>query len=426
MRVLVVGAGAREHVLVDKISQNTSISVIYAAPGNAGISELAQCVDIAAEDIEGLADFATKKAIDLTVVGPEAPLVDGIVDLFYTRGIRVFGPDKQAARLEGSKSFAKKLMLDYGIPTAKGMAFSDHESTIEHIRDTVVPFVVKADGLAAGKGVTVCFDKETAKGVIQECFVDEKFGEAGKTVIIEEYLEGQEVTVMAFTDGETVLPMLPAQDHKPVFDQDKGPNTGGMGAYSPVPAISGDLYKEIVDRFLKPTVDALRTEGVIYRGILYAGLILTKEGPKILEFNCRFGDPEAQVVLPLLKTDLMELILATTEGNLKDYKLKWQNRVAVSVVLASKGYPGAYKKGHEIKGLDAAGNLPDIKVYHAGTAKKDSRTVTSGGRVLNVVGFGDDHLSARFVAYEGIKQIEFEGMHYRTDIAEKAITVSSD
>ncbi len=422
MRVLVVGAGAREHVLVQKISQNPSVSVIYAAPGNAGISEIAQCVDMSPEDIEGLGDFATKKAIDLTVVGPEAPLVEGIADLFYTRGLRVFGPNKEAARLEGSKRFAKDLMLRYGIPTAKGETFTSHESTLEHIRDSVVPFVVKADGLAAGKGVTVCFDKETAHGVVQECFVDEKFGEAGKTVIIEEYLEGQEITIMAFTDGETVLPMLPAQDHKPVFDHDKGPNTGGMGAYSPVPAISGELYGDIVARFLKPTVEALRNEGIIYRGILYAGLILTKDGPKILEFNCRFGDPEAQVVLPLLKTDLMELILATTEGNLKDYKLIWKNKAAVSVVLASKGYPGTYKKGHEIQGLDACDGLPEIDIFHAGTAKKDGKTVTSGGRVINVVGYGDDLISARYTAYECVKQIEFEGMHYRTDIAEKAIT----
>jgi phosphoribosylamine--glycine ligase len=391
-------------------------------PGNAGICASADCADVDMADNEALASYAETSKVDLTVVGPEAPLTAGIVDVFQSRGLRVFGPSAAAAKLEGSKKFAKEILAKAGVDAAASETFTDYESARAALDKWGVPVVVKADGLAAGKGVTVCLDKDEAERAIAECLLEKRFGQAGETVMLEEFLVGPELTVMALTDGETVLPLLPAQDHKPALDGDKGPNTGGMGAYSPVPKVSQETFDWIVDNVLRKTVAALRAEGIIYRGILYAGMILTEKGPKVLEFNCRFGDPEAQVVLPLLKTDLTELMMATAEGNLKDYKLSWSDQMCVSVVMASGGYPGDYTVGHKISGLDNLGDIEGLIVFHAGTKVEEGEIVTAGGRVLNVVGVGKDVHEARDRAYAGVERITFEGAHYRKDIALKAIT----
>jgi phosphoribosylamine---glycine ligase len=422
MRVLVVGGGGREHALVWKISRNSSISKIFAAPGNAGIASLAECVDLDINDNEAVAAFAADNQVDLTVIGPEAPLTNGIVDVFTARGLRVFGPDGEAAQMEGSKKFAKEIMKKAGVIAAASETFTDHDEAIAYLDKVGAPIVVKADGLAAGKGVTVCETVDQAKAAIKECLLDKRFGAAGNVCMVEEFLVGPELTVMALTDGETVLPLLPAQDHKPAYDGDKGPNTGGMGAYSPVPKVDKETYDWIVENVLRKTVAALRAEGIIYKGVLYAGMILTDNGPVVLEFNARFGDPEAQVILPLLGSDLVELMMATTEGNLKDYKLNWSDKMCVSVVMASGGYPGDYPTGKEITGLDNLGDINGLVVFHAGTKMVDGKVVTSGGRVLNVTGLGKDVHEARDRAYAGIDRINFDGAYYRKDIALKAIT----
>ncbi|MFA5867093.1 MAG: phosphoribosylamine--glycine ligase [Actinomycetota bacterium] len=421
MRVMVVGGGGREHALVWKISRNSSISKIYAVPGNAGVCGMAHCPSIDITDNAALARFAEDEQVDLTVVGPEAPLTNGIVDEFVAHGLRVFGPNKEAAQMEGSKKFAKSIMKKAGIVTAASDTFTDCNKALAYLEEVGAPIVVKADGLAAGKGVTVCENIKTAQAAVKECLIDKRFGDAGETVMIEEYLQGPELTVMALTDGETVLPMLPAQDHKPAFDGDAGPNTGGMGAYSPVPKVSQKTLDWIEDNVLKKTVAALRGEGVDYKGVLYAGLILTDDGPKVLEFNARFGDPEAQVVLPLLESDLVEIMLALTEGNLKEYKLNWSKKICVSVVMASGGYPGDYPTGKEITGLTNLGDIGGLLVFHAGTKLVDGKTVTAGGRVLNITGMGKDVHEARDKAYAAIERIKFDGAFYRTDIALKAI-----
>ena len=421
MRVMVVGGGAREHALIWKISRNSSISKIYAAPGNAGVCSDAECVDVDTGDNEAMARFAEDNQIDLTVVGPEAPLTAGIADVFNAHGLRVFGPGKDAARLEGSKKFAKEIMRRAGVKTAASETFTDYDEAAAYLDTVGAPIVIKADGLAAGKGVTVCDDIDAARQAIKECLVDARFGAAGHVCMIEEFLSGPELTVMAFTDGVTILPMLPAQDHKPALDGDKGPNTGGMGAYSPVPKVSRQTYDWIVDNVLKPTVAQLTAEGINYRGVLYAGLILTDNGPVVLEFNCRFGDPEAQVILPLLESDIAEIMMATAEGNLKDYKLNWSDKMCVAVVMASGGYPGEYASGAEITGLNNLGDIPGLIVFHAGTKEVDGKVVTAGGRVLNVVGLGRDVHEARDRAYAGVERISFDGAHYRNDIALKAL-----
>ncbi len=421
MRVMVVGGGGREHALVWKISRNSSISKIYCVPGNAGVCNVAHCPSIDITDNVALAKFAEDEQVDLTVVGPEAPLTNGIVDEFVARGLRVFGPNKEAAQMEGSKKFAKSIMKKAGVVTAMSDTFTDCDKALAYLEEVGAPIVVKADGLAAGKGVTVCEDIKTAQKAVKECLVDKRFGGAGETVMIEEYLQGPELTIMALTDGETVLPMLPAQDHKPAFDGDAGPNTGGMGAYSPVPKVNQKTLDWIEDNVLKKTVAALRSEGVDYKGVLYAGLIMTEEGPKVLEFNARFGDPEAQVVLPLLESDIVEIMLALTEGNLKEYKLNWSKQMCVSVVMASGGYPGDYPTGKEIKGLDSLGDIGGLLVFHAGTKVVDGKTVTAGGRVLNITGLGKDVHEARDKVYAAIERIDFDGAFYRKDIALKAI-----
>lgn len=421
MRVLVVGGGGREHTLTWAISHNPSVEKIYAAPGNAGIAAVAECVPLDVNDTAALARFAADTGIGLTVVGPEAPLVAGVVDVFREKGLPVFGPDRTAAQLEGSKRFAKDLMKKHAIPTGEAVTFDHHDEAARYVKNHETPLVVKADGLAAGKGVTVCFEREQALAALEDCFVKKKFGAAGDVVMVEEYLQGEEVTCMALTDGEAVLPLAPSQDYKPAFDGNKGPNTGGMGSYSPVPVLDRQTFDWIADKILKPTVAALKDEGVTYQGVLYGGIILTKDGPKVLEFNCRFGDPETQVVLPLLKSDLVEVMLALVEGNIGDYHLEWREGACVTVVLASDGYPGSYKTGFEISGLDEAERIEGLTVFHAGTALKDGRIVTAGGRVLNVTAVGNSFGAARERAYQGVDRIKFNCMHYRKDIALRAV-----
>lgn len=419
LNVLVVGGGGREHALVWKLKQSPRVKKIYCAPGNAGIAQLADCVTIAAEDIQGLLHFAEQASIDLTVVGPEAPLVAGIVDTFEQAGRRIFGPSQKAALLEGSKALAKEIMVKYGIPTARHATFSTAEAAYAYIQEQGAPCVVKADGLAAGKGVVVAMDEETALAAVKEIMENRAFGEAGNQVVIEEYLEGEEVSILAFTDGQTVVPMVSAQDHKRVFDGDRGPNTGGMGAYSPAPVYNPGVAQQVVKQILEPTVAAMRTERREYRGVLYAGLMITANGPKVLEFNVRFGDPETQVVLPRLKTDLVDIIEAILDQRLEQLKIEWYPQTAVCVVLAAGGYPGSYQKGMVIEGLDRL--TQEVLVFHAGTTRRDGRIVTNGGRVLGVTALGDTIQTAIDRAYAAVEQIKFADMHYRRDIGYRAL-----
>lgn len=425
MKILVIGGGGREHTLVWSINQSPTVDKIYCAPGNAGISELAECIDIKPTDISGLADFALKNRVHLTVVGPEAPLAQGIVDLFEEQELKVFGPNKKAANIEASKSFAKHVMNKHNIPTGEARAFSEVNEARAYIQNQTLPLVVKADGLAAGKGVMIANDLETAFKAIDDCFIRNKFGEAGKKVIIEEYLEGEELSLLAFTDGETVLPMVPAQDYKRIYEGDKGPNTGGMGSYSPVPAVDGATYQKIVEKILKPTIFGLASEGIRYKGVLYGGIILTSDGPKVLEFNVRFGDPETQAMLPRFQGDLVEVMLATVEERLGGIELSWTDEKCITVVVASSGYPVKYEKGFEIQGLDKTSKLGDVEIFHAGTAKEDGKTVTDGGRVLSISALGESFSSARDKAYAASKEIHFKGAYYRRDIALKAVKSNS-
>lgn len=419
MKILVVGSGGREHTLTWKIKQNPLVDEIYCAPGNAGISKFANCVDISVEDIKGLADFALNKKIDLTVVGPEAPLTLGIVDEFENRGLKIFGPSKKAAQLEGSKIFSKELMKKYGIPTAKYRVFDNPKEAKDFINEIGTPVVIKADGLAAGKGVIIAQTEEEAEAGVRRIMQDREFGSAGDRIVVEECLGGREVSILAFTDGETVIPMVSSQDHKRVYDNDKGPNTGGMGAFAPSPFYTPELAQVIERDVLQKTVEAMKKEGCLYKGVLYAGLMLTSEGAKVLEYNCRFGDPETQVVLPLLETDLIHIMEAVIEDRLDEIEIKWQDKKAVCVVMASGGYPMGYDKGFEIKGLEVAEKLDGIYIFHAGTAMKNGRTVTSGGRVLGVTALGDELKSAAEKAYTGVEKICFEGAHYRKDIGSR-------
>jgi phosphoribosylamine--glycine ligase len=418
MRILVVGGGGREHALVWKIARCPRVTEIYCAPGNAGIAGLANCVPIAADDIEGLLAFARRAGIDLTVVGPEAPLVAGIVDAFQAAGLPVFGPSRAAARLEGSKIFAKELMQAAGIPTARHTAFMEAGTALAYLEEHPGPVVVKADGLAAGKGVVVAPDTATAREAVTAMFGG-RFGPAGQRVIIEEHLEGEEVSILALCDGETVIPFLPSQDHKRVGEGDTGPNTGGMGAYAPVPFYTPEIAGEVEEKILRPTVRAMAAAGCPYRGVLYAGLMLTREGPKVLEFNCRFGDPETQPLMLLLQSDLVELMLATINGELAGTKIDWCPGAAAGVVLAAGGYPGPYARGEVITGLEAV--PPGVEVFHAGTALVDGQVVTAGGRVLCVTARGENLQAALDRVYAGIKAINFAGMHYRRDIGYRAL-----
>jgi phosphoribosylamine--glycine ligase len=417
VKVLVVGSGGREHTLVWKIAQSPKVDQIYSAPGNPGMKNIATCVNISVDDIKGLADFAEENSVDLTLVGPEAPLVAGIVDEFENRGLDIFGPGKEAAQIEGSKVFSKNLMKKYKIPTGDYRVFEKAQDAIDYINISDVPLVVKAEGLAAGKGVIIAQDRDEAKAAVESIMIDRAFGKSGNRIIIEEYLEGPEVTVLAFCDGKVAVPMVSSRDHKRIFDDNKGPNTGGMGAVSPAPAYSAELSEVVEKNIIQRTVNAMANEGKPFKGILYTGLMLTKAGPKVLEYNCRFGDPETQVVIPRLKTDLIDIVKAVIKGNLIHTEIEWKEETAVCVVMASDGYPGHYEIGKPIKGLEEAEQKGSI-VFHAGTAVKNDAIVTSGGRVLGVTALGKEIHDARQKAYEAISQIHFEGMHYRKDIGQ--------
>jgi phosphoribosylamine--glycine ligase len=421
MRVLIIGSGGREHALAWKIKQSTLVDKVYCAPGNGGISSIAECVDIKPDDITGLIGFATRNKIDLTVVGPEAPLALGIVDRFCVNGLRVFGPSKEAAKIEASKVFMKQLMKKYNIPTADFEVFEDSARAKKYIEGLKRNFVVKADGLAAGKGVVVCSSKEQGIAAVESMMERHDFRNAGNRIIIEECLEGEEVSVLVITDGKDCVPLASAQDHKRIFDGDNGPNTGGMGAYSPAPVATPELTGSVMNDIIKPTIAALGKENARYTGVLYAGIMVTNAGPKVLEFNCRFGDPETQVILPRLKSDLIDLIEASIDDEIDIAKPDWDERACVSVVLSSGGYPGEYETGFEIEGLDALDKAKDVFVFHAGTKLSDGRTVTAGGRVLNVTALGSDIRDAIDKCYNAVNLIEFEGMHFRRDIGHKAL-----
>jgi phosphoribosylamine--glycine ligase len=420
MRVLVIGGGGREHALVWKIRQSPKVTDIYCAPGNAGTAEIAKNVPIAADQIDQLLEFAEKNEIGLTVVGPEKPLVMGIVDRFEEKGLRVFGPTARAAELEGSKAFSKDIMKKYGLPTAEYKTFASHELAQRYFDKETGPMVVKASGLAAGKGVILCRNAEEGLKAVDTIMKDKSFGEAGDQVVIEEFLEGQEVSVLAFSDGNTVLLMDSAQDHKAALDGDQGPNTGGMGAYSPAPVFTDIMRQKVRDKIMLPLVRAMKSEGRPYKGILYAGLMLTTMGPKILEFNARFGDPETQPLLVRMASDIVPLFEACIDGTLDQCELEWKPVTSVCVVMAAKGYPGPYEKGKEISGLDEARALPDVAVFHAGTKEEGGKTLTNGGRVLGVTATGADTPSAIKKAYEAVAKIKWDGIHYRKDIGHRA------
>ncbi len=419
MKILVVGSGGREHAIVWKLKQSPKADKIYCAPGNAGIAQDAQCVPIGAMEIDKLVDFAKKEGIDFTVIGMDDPLVAGVVDAFEKEGLRVFGPRKNAAIVEGSKAFSKELMKKYGIPTAKYETFSDYEKAKSYVLGHDVPLVVKADGLALGKGVIICNTHEEAVAALDEIMVDKKFGKSGNTVVIEEFLTGPEVSVLSFCDGKTVVPMVSAQDHKRAFDNDEGLNTGGMGTFSPSRIYTKEINDECMEKIFKPTVAALANEGRPFVGVLYFGLMLTKDGMKVIEYNARFGDPETQVILPRLKSDLLEIMESCVDGTLDKMEIEWYNNAAVCVVEASGGYPVSYDKGYVITGLEEAAKRDDIIVFHAGTALKDGKLVTNGGRVLGITGIGKDIDEARKKAYEGVDIVDFEKKHFRHDIGIK-------
>lgn len=416
MKILVVGGGGREHAIIWKLKQNRRVGEIHCAPGNGGIAQEAKCIPIAATDIDSLTEYAQKERFDLVIVAPDDPLYMGLVDRLKEKGIRAFGPTAEGARIEGSKVYAKQLMQKYNIPTAAYAVFSDFSEALEYVRACPLPAVIKADGLALGKGVLICNTINEAKEALVSIMVKKVFGSAGNKVVIEEYMEGPEVSILAFCDGTTILPMASAQDHKRAFDGDIGPNTGGMGTFSPSPKYTDAVRKETEKTIIKRTAQAFKAEGIDYRGIIFFGLMLTAKGPKLLEYNARFGDPEAQVVLPRLKNDLLDIIDAVLCGRLSDIKLEWDKRSAVCVVLASGGYPDAYKKGLAITGLK---EVNEAIVFHAGTAQKDGVFVTNGGRVLGVTALGDDIESARKTAYQQAAKIHFEGVQYRTDIGIK-------
>ncbi len=421
MNILVIGSGGREHALVWKIAQSRNADKVYCAPGNAGISELAECVPIKADDIAGLLAFAKKERIDLTVTGPEAPLVAGIVDIFQKEGLRIFGPTQKAAQLEASKAFAKEIMLKQNVPTAHAAICESVDVANETISNLAsFPVVIKADGLAAGKGVVICRDEDEALETLTNMQVRKVFGSAGDTVVIEEFLEGEEASILALTNGEEAVCLASSQDHKRVFDGDLGPNTGGMGAYSPAPVVTRELLERIMSDVIYPVIRGMKERGTPYRGILYAGIMVTKTGPSVLEFNVRFGDPETQAVLTRLDSDLVEAMLWTI-GEAKKPLLTWSEKASVCVVVASGGYPDAYEKGKAIDGLAKAAALKDVVVFHAGTRMADGKCVTDGGRVLGVTALGEDIKSAIARAYEAVSKIHFYKMHFRRDIGWRAL-----
>ena len=412
-----VGQGAREHALAWKLAQSPQVERVFAAPGNAGMARVASCVPLGAADCPGLADFAERESIDLTVVGPEAPLVAGVTDELEARGLRVFGPACDAARIEGSKSWAKDLCQRHDIPTPRSGSFTSVEPAVEFLDSMDPPYVVKADGLAAGKGVTIAESRDDAVAALQACPLGRAFGDAGSTVLVEEFVSGREVSVIAVTDGRDVAPLALAQDHKRAGDKDTGPNTGGMGAYSPVQWVDEETREGVVRDVLERTVRAMAEEGTPYRGALYAGMMMTADGPLLLEFNCRFGDPETEAILPRLSSDLAELLVACVDGDLAGHPPAWASDPCVTVVLASGGYPGKHRTGLEVAGLGAAGSLPGVFPFHAGTAARDGRVLTAGGRVLAISALGPTMAAARERAYEACSMVSFEDMQFRTDIA---------
>lgn len=414
MKILIVGSGGREHAIAWKLAQSKKVEKLYCAPGNAGIADVAECVPVKAEDIEGICGFAEENGIDMAVIGPEVPLSMGITDALQEKGIRVFGPDKSCSRLEGSKAFTKAFLKRHDIPTAGYKEYTDKETLKKDIGIFGYPMVIKADGLAAGKGVVIAEDKEAAEKAIEEMMGDRVFGDAADTIVVEEYLTGVEASMLCFVDGKTIVPMESAQDYKRIFDGDKGPNTGGMGTYSPSLVFNEELEKQIKDRILTPTINGFTADGLDFHGVLFIGLMISEDGPKVIEFNNRFGDPETQSVLMRLESDLADIFDACIDGTLDKQEIKWSDKRAVCVVLASAGYPGSYEKGKIINGLNDVDD--DVVVFHAGTSAKDGSIVTSGGRVLGVTAMGDTHEEAREKAFANVERISFEGAQYRKDI----------
>lgn len=425
MQILVIGSGGREHALAWKIAQSPKVAKVWAAPGSAGISKIAECVEISASDFRLLADFAEQKRIDLTVVGPEGPLTLGIVDEFERRGLRIFGPRKDAALIEGSKVFAKGFMKKHHIPTGFFQSFYQAEEAKRYIQEIGVPLVVKADGLAAGKGAIVCFELPEALDAVKKIMEDRLFGDAGERILIEEYLEGEEVSFHALTDGDVVLPLASSQDHKRVFNDDQGPNTGGMGAYSPARAITEPVQQQIMERIMIPTIRGMAAEGRPYKGVLYAGLMIRAGEIKVLEFNARFGDPETQPLLLRMKSDLVPLLEAVVDGRLRGQTIDWRPDASVCVVMTSRGYPGPYDQGALIAGLEEAAAEPGVMIFHAGTSHTKGQILTGGGRVLGVTGLGQDIQGAIATTYRAVKKIHWEGAHYRTDIGVRALAKAS-
>jgi phosphoribosylamine--glycine ligase len=421
MKVLVIGGGGREHALAWKLRQSPRLGRLYCAPGSAAIGELAELVRLEANDIEGLVQFAADEKIDLVVPGPELPLTLGIVDELERRGIKAFGPSKAGAQIEGSKSFTKELMRRSRVPTGFFSSFTEPEDAIRYVNEVGVPIVIKADGLASGKGVLICQTVAEAEKAIHEIMRWKIFGEAGERIVVEEFLEGEEASFMAVTDGTTVLPLASSQDHKRVYDGDAGANTGGMGAYSPAPVVTDALHERIMEEIMHPVVRGLAQRKLVYRGVLYAGIMVTADGPKVLEFNARFGDPECQVILPRMQSDLLELMLATVDGRLGETALRWDARAAACVVMASEGYPGSFERGKVISGLESLDGWKDGIVFHAGTARRDGQWVTTGGRVLGVTALGATVGDAVKEAYRGVERIGWEGAHFRRDIGHRAM-----
>ncbi len=421
MKILVVGGGGREHSLVWKLDQSPQVEEIFVAPGNPGTAKLATNLEIKGAEIDKLVDFAQREGIDFTFVGPEAPLVAGIVDRFQEKGLKIFGPTKEAAQLEGSKVFAKDLMKEAGIPTAEYETFSQSQPAIDYIKEQGAPIVVKADGLAAGKGVFVASTEAEAVEAVETIMVDKEFGAAGEEIVIEELIAGEEATVLAFTDGETIIPLVSSQDHKPAYDNGEGPNTGGMGAYAPAPVVTDEVLAKVETDILEPTLEALNRRDINYKGLIYCGLMISDSGqPQVLEYNIRFGDPEAQAVLPLLETDLIEVAQAVEEERLAEIDLDWSDQIAVCVVMASGGYPLDYETAKEINGLEEA-EAEDRIVFQAGTAQTGDKVVTDGGRVLGVTALGNGYQETIAKAYQGVEEIDFAEAHYRTDIGAKAL-----
>ncbi len=420
MKVLVVGGGGREHAICWKIAKSSKVTDIYCAPGNPGIEKVAKCIDISADDINSLKDFALQNKIDLTVVGPEVPLTLGIVDIFETAGLKIFGPSKEAAKLEGSKVFSKNIMKEAGIPTADFKVFSDPEKAKIYIKNKNKPVVVKADGLAAGKGVIPCKTVEQAIEAVETILVKKEFGDAGSTIVVEDFLTGEEASFICLTDGKSISVLPSSQDHKPAFDNDEGPNTGGMGAYSPAPILSEEVYDFTINKVIKPLIDKMAEKGIIFKGIIYAGLMIENNVPSVLEFNVRLGDPEAQPILSRLKSDLFDLLYSAVTEKLDKYIIELDDKASVCVVMASGGYPADYKKGYIISGTEEAEKIGGTIVFHAGTSKQNGKIINSGGRVLGVTSLGVSITDAINTAYQAVDKIHWTDVHFRKDIGKKA------